>query len=209
MAGRPREIAEQYAGRSTREAILLAAEELAGEVGPTDLKLREIARRVGIEAASIYNHFKGITGLLAELVNESLQEEHKLLALPPGLVGEDAIRELNRRTTSYLSQRKGIVSLSLIDFAEANSKTRTAFDENQSVIVKGLDVEANLIGLHLGLQRLGRAKLGQIAISRRSMILTLMSQTWLNKREVTKAREKEIANLVSAFVLGLPSQMAE
>ena len=121
-------------------------------------------------------------------------------------MGEAAVRELNRRSTHHLASRKGIVSLSLNDFAEANSPSRNAFDENEAEIVRGLDIETELLRHHLGLEALDRAKLGQIAIARRSMILVLLSVTWLNGREVDDQRETEIADMASKFLLGLPSQ---
>lgn len=84
--------------------------------------------------------------------------------------------------------------------------TRDAFDENEAIIVCGLDIEAELISRHLGLSKLGRKKLGQIAIARRSMILVFLSITWLNGKEVDEEREAEITDMVSAFLLGLQSQ---
>ena len=209
MAGRPRKISEEFKGYTTRDAILAAAEKLCGEQGTSGLKIREVARRVGIEPASIYNHFNGLDGLLASLISEALAEEHKLLDLPQGLHGSEAIQELNRRTTRFLADRKGIVRLCLNDFAEVHDQNPNAFDDNEALIVRGLDIESDLIGRHVGLQALGRAKLGQIAIARRSMILVYLSVTWLNKREVDAVREREIVDLVSAFVLGLSSQLGK
>ncbi|WP_170416156.1 TetR/AcrR family transcriptional regulator [Ruegeria atlantica] len=206
MVGRPKDIAREYEGFTTRDAILAAAEKLAGERGASGLKIREIARLVGIEPASIYKHFKGLGAILTALIGEALAQEHLLLDLPEGVNGEAAIRELNKRTTRYLAARKGIVSLSLDDFAKAHDPTRDAFDENEAIIVQGLDIEAELISRHLGLGKLGRKRLGQIAIARRSMILVFLSVTCLNGKEVDEQREAEIADMVSAFLLGLQSQ---
>lgn len=206
MAGRPRQISEEFENLTTRDAILQAAEELAASVGPSGMKIREIARRVGIEPASIYNHFKGLGGVLSTLIHESLAEEYDLLDFPDDLIGEEAIREFNRRSTCYLAARKGIVSLSLNDFAEANSPGRIALDANEEGIVRGIDKEAEMFRKHLGLNAPDRAELGQIAIARRSMILVLLSMTWLNGREVDERREAEVAEIVSKFLLGLRSQ---
>ena len=206
MVGRPKEIAKEYQGYTTRDAILAAAEKLAGERGASGIKIREIAWLVGIEPASIYKHFKGQGAVLTALIGESLVEEHQLLDLPEELNGEAAIRELNRRTTRYLASKRGIVSLSLDDFAKAHDPTREAFDENEPIIVRGLDIEAELISRHLGLGALGRKKLGQLAIARRSMILVFLSVTWLHGKEVDEERKAEIVEMVSAFMLGLKSQ---
>jgi AcrR family transcriptional regulator len=40
-----------------RAEILAAAWELAGEVGLANLTLRDLARRVGMQAPSLYSHF--------------------------------------------------------------------------------------------------------------------------------------------------------
>lgn len=206
MVGRPKDISKEYEGFTTRDAILDAAEKLAGQKGASGIKIREVARLVGIEPASIYKHFKGQGAILTALIGDSLAEEHLLLDLPETLKGEAAIRELNRRTTHYLADKKGIVSLSLDDFAKAHDPTREAFDENEAVIVRGLDIESELLSHHLGLGALGREKLGKIAIARRSMILVFLSVEWLNGREVDEHRKAEIAEMVSMFLLGLPSQ---
>ena len=206
MVGRPKDISKEYEGYTTRDAILDAAEKLAGERGASGIKIREIARLVGIEPASIYKHFKGQGAILTALIGEALVEEHLLLELPEELIGEAAIRELNLRTTHYLAAKKGIVSLSLDDFAKAHDPTREAFDDNEAIIVQGLDTEAELLSRHLGLGSLGREKLGKIGIARRSMILVFLSVEWLNGREVDEDKKNEIAEMVSAFLLGLPSQ---
>ncbi len=206
MAGRPRKIAAEFAEYSTRDAILIAAEELCGEQGPSGFKLREIARRVGIEPASIYNHFQGLGGVLSTLINESLAEEEELLTLPSEMRGEAAIRELILRTTRYFSARKGIVRLSLNDFAEVHEQVPNAFDVNEAQIIRILDLESALLADHLGLGKLGRRRLGEIATCHRAMVFTLLSMTWLNRRETDEARVQDIASLVSAFILGLPSQ---
>ncbi|MES0880481.1 TetR/AcrR family transcriptional regulator [Roseibium sp. SCP14] len=207
MAGRPRKIAAEYAEYSTREAILIAAEELCGEQGPSGFKLREIARRVGIEPASIYNHFQGLGGILSALIEEALTRETALLDFPEDLQGDAAIRELCLRSTRFFSERKGIVRLTLNDFAEVHDLEPNAFDKNEALIVHMLDLESEVIRRHLDLTGLSRRKLGEIAVSRRSMILSLLALTWLNKRETDAARVAEISDLASAFMLGLPSQL--
>ncbi|KIC11519.1 hypothetical protein RA19_05610 [Leisingera sp. ANG-M1] len=207
MAGKAKRIAEEFAGFSTPEAILIAAEKLCGEEGPSGLKLRGIARRVGIEPASAYNHYKGLPGILAALIRNALTAETALLKLPEDLQGDGAVEELCLRTTRFFAERPGIVRLSLNDFAEVHHQTPNAFDENQALIVQMLDLEAEFHRRHLGLGHLSRKRLGEIATSRRSMILALLSLTWLNQKEVDEARVQEIAGLAAAFMKGLPAQL--
>ena len=184
-----------------------AAEEICGERGPSGLKLREIARRVGIEPASIYNHFSGLGGVLSAVVKQSLVEEAALLNLPKELNGAAAIRELCFRTTTFLAQRKGIVRLALNDLAEVHDENPNAIDENEPQLVRLFDLEAALLAQHLKLGHLKRSKLGEIVVARRSMELTLLSLTWLNGREADEERIWEVSELVTAFMLGLPTQL--
>ncbi len=209
MAGRPKKIAKEFDEYSTRDASSVAALQLSAEKGPSKLKLREIARRVGVEPASIYNHFSGLSGILSEVIRSSLAEEKALLDLPPNKKGREAMAELCLRSTKYFAANEGLVRLSLNDFAEVHHQNPNAFDENVDDIVGMLDLEAVLIAQHLDLGNLSRQRLGEIAISRRSMIMTLLSVTWLNGKQVDAKRIKEIADLATAFMLGLPSQMGQ
>ena len=66
------------AGISNRERILHAAIELFAQKGYSGVTMREIAERVQIKAASIYNHFPGKEALLEEIVRvfrQGLQEQ--------------------------------------------------------------------------------------------------------------------------------------
>ena len=126
--------------------------------------------------------------------------------MPPELLGADAIREFCRRTVSYFAERPGMVRLSLNDLAEVHHESPNAFDENEDIIVRSIDREAKLFGQHLGLEELGRKKLGEIAVSHRSIVLVLLSLTWLNQRDADAARVDEITDLASTFLLGLSKQ---
>ena len=207
MVGKPRRISERYAAYSTPEAILLAAEELCGEQGVAGLKLREIARRVGIEPASVYNHFRGLDGVLAGVVERSLEAQIALLDLPEELQGEAAIREMCLRSARYFTARKGVARLMLLDMAEVPNIKKGAFDVNEAGIVEMLDREAALLRRHLGLGHLGRPRLGQIATARAFMTISLLAQRWLNDWETGDTEAISIAELVSAFMLGLPGQV--
>ena len=206
MVGRPKRVAPKYANCTTPDAIILAAEELCGKKGPSGLKIREIARHVGIEPASIYNHFAGLDGVLSALIRQSLLNEEELLEIPSELRGPPAIREFCLRVVSYFAERPGIVRLSLNDLSEVHVSAPNAFDENEEIIVRTIDREAKFLSKNLKLEQLDRKTLGEIAISSRSMVLALLSLTWLNQREVDAARITEITDLATAFLLGLEKQ---
>src|SRR6266700_5365993 len=60
-------------GRSMRESILAAAVQLFAEYGYHAAPLRDIARIVGIQAASIYHHYPNKQSLLIEIMETSMQ----------------------------------------------------------------------------------------------------------------------------------------
>jgi AcrR family transcriptional regulator len=62
--------ARPYHHGDLRRALLDAAVELIGEVGPTDVSLRELARRVGVSHAAPAHHFGDKPGLLTAVAAE-------------------------------------------------------------------------------------------------------------------------------------------
>ena len=76
-------------GMGTRRAIYEAALDAFAENGYAGASLRDIARRVGIEVASLYNHIDSKEELLFRIIettsNEMLDELRKAIeAAPPG-----------------------------------------------------------------------------------------------------------------------------
>lgn len=203
MVGRPQKIAEVYKGFSTADAILHAAERLCGEQGVGGLKLREVARRVGIEPPSVYNHFKGIDGILAALVQRSILDQIEFYEVPSGMQGHDAVRELCLRSAKYMAQRKGVARLILNDFAEVHGD-KNAFDENEEHLIRLYDRECAFLAKHLRLGDMSRKRLGQVALSRLSMIIVLLAQRWISGSDPAEEQVQEIADLVASFVIGLP-----
>ena len=71
--GRPRVIPRLANTRAPREEILHAAAELFVDHGFAATSTRDIAEKVGIRQASLYYHFAGKPGILAELLELSVQ----------------------------------------------------------------------------------------------------------------------------------------
>ena len=90
MAGRPRSGAE----RLNPAAIVAAAVELADGEGLAALSMRAVARRLGVEAMSLYHHVGNKEALLDGMVDSVFTEFH---APVPGV---DWRRELRRRGTT-------------------------------------------------------------------------------------------------------------
>lgn len=206
MVRRPQHIAEEYKDSTTYDAILDAAERLCGERGVGGLKLREVARRVGIEPPSVYNHFKGLDGILGALVQRALLDLMSFYRMTNGLQGQAAIRELCVRSVSYMANRKGVARLILNDFAEVHEE-KNAFDRNEATLIRLYDLEAAFLTEHLGLGHLSRQQLGQIALARLSMTIVLLAQRWIAGKDPTEAQIEEIAQLVATFMQGLPDNI--
>ena len=72
MAGRPRSRAQAL----SREAIVAAAVQLADEVGIAGLSMRAVARRLGVEAMSLYHHVGNKEAILDGMVDTVHAEFH-------------------------------------------------------------------------------------------------------------------------------------
>lgn len=188
---------------------MLAAEELVARNGPSGLKMNQVASEVGIESASIYNHYKGIGGVLNGLIARSLEEQIQLRDLPDDLDADAAIREYLLRSTRYFATRSGIARLTINDFAEVHHANPNAFDSNEKTIVKLIDEEAKILRRHSGFARLSRAKLGEISISGQAMILMLLGVTWINGKETDAHRINEVASFTAEMILSYANKNAE
>ncbi|MDL2287396.1 TetR/AcrR family transcriptional regulator [Eubacteriales bacterium OttesenSCG-928-G02] len=75
-----RSIDDKYAVRSTKGRIVDTAVHLMSEKGHSGASLREIAAEVGINSASIYNHFKSKNEIVLEML--TFYEETQDMFLP-------------------------------------------------------------------------------------------------------------------------------
>ncbi len=94
-AGRPPASAEH----DGRQALLRAARELFGEIGPAATTLRAIAERAGVRAPLINYYFGSKTGLYGEVIRTIRDDLHRKLDAHPKL---DAAYEERFRQTVHL-----------------------------------------------------------------------------------------------------------
>jgi AcrR family transcriptional regulator len=82
--------------RDTRERILKAAEEVLGECGYRGARLHEIARRVGVQKASLFHYFSGKEDLYRAVLSEGFGETERVIrgALAAEGMPLDRIRSL-------------------------------------------------------------------------------------------------------------------
>jgi hypothetical protein len=81
---------------------------------------------------------------------------------------------------------------------------KNAFEENEEVLIRLYDQEIAFLTEHLGLCDLTWQRLGQVALSRLSMTIVLSAQRWISGQDPTREQVAEIADLVTAFMLGVP-----
>ncbi len=127
----------------TREAILQVAEQLCAEGGVEQIKIRSIARLVGIQAPSIMKHFKNRDAILEEIVSTGLDDINncydELIASRP----DEKIEELTQKIIGIFKQRPGFMRLALADFAkpggekaiEANLEKIDRLDKKEQAII--------------------------------------------------------------------------
>jgi len=89
------------AGRSTRTAILDAAEAILARGGEDALSIRELCARVGVTAPTVYHHFGDKDGLIAEVVDACFAEFDR--ALTAGPRGDDPVEALSRGFDRYVA----------------------------------------------------------------------------------------------------------
>lgn len=88
-----------------REVILVAARDILRDEGLEGLSARNIAKRVGYTAASIYNVFESMSDLVMELNRDTLAELQKIiLGLDPEATPEDRLHELLGRYIAFMQK---------------------------------------------------------------------------------------------------------
>ncbi|WP_158818635.1 TetR/AcrR family transcriptional regulator [Methylocapsa sp. S129] len=65
---------DRYHHGDLRKALLNAARTLLEERGPAALSLRELARRVGVSAPSVYHHFSSLDAIAVALAEQGFTE---------------------------------------------------------------------------------------------------------------------------------------
>ena len=91
--------------------LIEIAKALFVNVGPEGVKLREIARRAGISAPSVYNHFASLEDLLAAILEEHLDDLLSVHATIGALPPERAVRDLCKGHTKLLAENPAAAHL--------------------------------------------------------------------------------------------------
>ena len=97
-----------------KERVVRAAAELLNAEGPAALTLNRLAKRLGVQTPSLYNHVDGLPGLQYELalLNVSSVDE-RLEQAAIGRSGAVALRAIAQAYREYIKESPGVYMTSL------------------------------------------------------------------------------------------------
>ncbi|MGI9386009.1 MAG: TetR/AcrR family transcriptional regulator [Methyloligellaceae bacterium] len=107
------------------------AEDMCARLGPTRIKLADIASELGIEAPSIYRHFQGLAGVIAALGEVSLKAEIETFDGTEKLPFDDALELQAGRCFDLYIARPGLARFLMVDLAVPGGVH--VFDGNQNL----------------------------------------------------------------------------
>src|SRR5580765_1925248 len=117
-------------GEASRQRILDAAAEIAGERGYEGTSINLVSERSGLPASSIYWHFKDKDELIAAVIDRSFERWAAVLARPAaaadGATSEDMFRAGLQRTGQALAEFPDFLRLGLMLILERRPEEPTA-----------------------------------------------------------------------------------
>ena len=139
-----------------KERVVRAAAELLNAEGPAALTLNRLAKRLGVQTPSLYNHVDGLPGLQYELALLNVRGlDERLEQAAIGRSGAMALRSIAQAYREYIKQSPGVYMASLQasrNWGEASPKLEAAEERVVAVVLAvvasfGLSGED---GLHVG-----------------------------------------------------------
>lgn len=92
-----------------REAVILAAADLADREGLPGLTMAALAKQLGVRTPSLYNHVDGLPGLHRALALRAVQEINTRLARAAvGVAGEQAVKAVAAAFRAYILEHPGL-----------------------------------------------------------------------------------------------------
>jgi AcrR family transcriptional regulator len=92
-----------------KEQVVLAAAELLDAEGPAALSLNRLARRLGVQTPSLYNHVDGLPGLQRELALLNVRRLGERLAQAAiGRSGAHALRSIAQAYRQHIKASPGV-----------------------------------------------------------------------------------------------------
>jgi AcrR family transcriptional regulator len=140
---RSREAAEQ--------ALIAAAAELLGEIGPRATSVRDIAARAGVNHGLVHHYFGGKDGLLREGMKRLVHEHHEfatqrsvggIVPVPLGLTGDQ--RYLRAVARCVLDGEMGLARTELDEGVSVPNQALVALTEHHQLREPTLAMKAEL-----------------------------------------------------------------
>jgi AcrR family transcriptional regulator len=127
-----------------KEQVVQAAAELLNAEGPAALSLNRLAKRLGVQTPSLYNHVDGLPGLQRELalLNVRGLGEH-LEQAAIGRSGAEALRAIAKAYREYIKASPGVYMASLQASGNRDEASPDLEEAEGRVVAVGLAVVAS------------------------------------------------------------------
>ena len=143
---------ERNRGREAAEqALIVAAAELLGEIGPRATSVRDIAARAGVNHGLVHHYFGGKDGLLREGMKRLVHDHHHFAAqqrmggivpAPLGLTGDQ--RYLRAVARCVLDGEMGLARIELDEGVSVPNQALVALTEHHQLREPTLAMKAEL-----------------------------------------------------------------
>ncbi len=180
--------------------LLRIAKALFQEQGPNGLKLREIARRAGVSAPSVYNHFASFEDLLAAIMDEQMSDIGEMHAAIAVMDPEQAVTTMCKSHTLLLADNPAAAYLLMAD-QQLRLKLAPLRDIPQKMsALNRAEAEIFKRGESAGVFRAVNPH--DVVLARLGMTTTILSARWSNGR-IKPDQVAEVGETVADFVLRL------
>jgi AcrR family transcriptional regulator len=124
----------------SREVVVCAAADLLDECAGSDLKLADLAERLGVRVPSLYNHVNGADDLKEGIALYGVKELGRRLGQAAiGRSGEEALWAIANAYRAFAKERPGLYPLTLRAPAHDDTARIAASDEIISVLTRVLE----------------------------------------------------------------------
>jgi AcrR family transcriptional regulator len=185
-------------GNAVKAALIDAAADMLGEVGPRTLSVRDVADRAGVNHGQVHHYFGGKRGLLRAAMS-ALATEHWTNAerradggpIPPALsLAED--RRYWRATCRAVLE--GDLELARVEIDEGHSVPRRAMETIRKAAPKDIDEVALKADFALGVA----SQLGWVAFEDFAFMLADVGDD--ERESVRDAVRRKIHKMVNALI---------
>lgn len=191
-------------GEASRQRILDAAAEIAGERGYEGTSINLVSERSGLPASSIYWHFKDKDQLIAAVIDRSFTQWSETIeqpvVIPDGATGEAVFRAGLQRTGRALSEFPDFLRLGLMLILERRPEEPTA----RARFIHTRTVTSSRVG---ALYRRQFAELDESAIRSLVTLTMALADGLFVANEVGEIALDESFDLMATAILGAARQL--